>query len=59
MIMNINIYANYIHILINEYMISLKQIIFWYIIKDIRHVKGQRLYLDRISELPLIIIIQQ
>jgi hypothetical protein len=57
--MNIDIYANYIHILINEYMISLKQIIFWYIIKDIRHVKGQRLHLDRILELPSIIIVQQ
>jgi hypothetical protein len=29
MIMNINIYANYIHMLVNEYMITLKQIIFW------------------------------
>jgi hypothetical protein len=29
MIMNINIYANYIHMLVNEYMITLKRIIFW------------------------------
>jgi hypothetical protein len=28
MIMNINIHGNYIHMLLNEYMISLKRIIF-------------------------------
>jgi hypothetical protein len=29
MIMNIDIDGNYIHMLLNEYVISVKQIIFW------------------------------